>query len=88
MLGLRIGRILVAEQQKPHRIAELASRVKVNRGSAHRVLTQFAANKWVTRQENETRAMYAMTEAGVRALVAALSPFQIIPLGTDATAST
>jgi DNA-binding MarR family transcriptional regulator len=86
LLSLRIGRILVAERRE-HWTYEIADKVKVNRGSAHRVLRQFEGEGWVTNrmspgEKKTVRVIYEVTRAGAIAISAALAPFQIAPAST------
>jgi DNA-binding MarR family transcriptional regulator len=87
MLGLRIGRILVTERPRKFCGFEIARRVGVNRGSAHRVLRQFAEEGWVeqrstTNEKKAVKVIYEITRSGVDALSAALGPFQLVPMST------
>ncbi len=83
MLSLRIGRILVAEHDRPHWTYGIAHKVGVNRGSAHRVLRQFEENGWVDiksepgERPKTVRVLYLLTEQGFSSIREALKPFQI-----------
>lgn len=88
ILSLKVARILVTEPARPHWTYDIAKRVAVNRGSAHRVLTQFRDNGWLVdrplpgERPKTIRVAYELTKDGADALSAALSPFQMLPSST------